>query len=450
MTDCKNFIFTHGLIIILLFSIPNIIPAQDIPSWQKLSNAPFVPGGRHEDGWFTDGQKGWIVNSKGEIWHTGDGGYSWVLQEKFAGTYLRCVTFADPLHGWAGSIGFASPADTIPLYQTVDGGQTWSVVENINGPKPPGLCGMWAYDSLHIYAAGRYQGPPYFLYTKDGGQTWVSQDMSDYATNLIDCYFFSPDSGYIIGQTGLYPDNSAIILFTPNGGSDWEVRFTSQIKKTHSWKISFIDPDTGYVSLQGYTDSVSYLRTVDHGRNWQELTFKTEREFSAQGICFINSQAGWIGPHPQSGRIRNIYQTVDSGISWQQVDFGRNINRFRMLSDTLGYAIGETVYKYTRENVSHLENKKSFDEPSNFILIDNYPNPFNAITNFRFSLPHTSDIEIKIYNIKGQLVDRIYRSHLSAGNHELYYEAAHLSSAVYMYIIDAGISSSTGKMILLK
>ncbi len=144
--------------LVLTILIPLFSEAQDAPYWQKLATAPVAPGGRHEDGWFTGVNKGWIVNLKGEIWHTPDAGFSWLLQEKFAGTYLRCVTFADSLHGWAGSIGIASPADTIPLYQTSDGGTSWSAVTTINGPKPPGLCGMWAVNISMPPAALR--GPP--------------------------------------------------------------------------------------------------------------------------------------------------------------------------------------------------------------------------------------------------------------------------------------------------
>ncbi len=275
--------------------------------------------------------------------------------------------------------------------------------------------------------------------------------MSRYATNLIDCYFFSPDSGIVVGQSGIWPENSALILMTPDGGQTWQPRYTSRVKKSHAWKICFTARDTGFVSVQGYSDSVTYLKTSDRGKTWQEFTFKTDRDFSAQGICFVNSATGWIGPHPQSGRTRNIYQTDDGGISWQEVTFGRNINRFRMLSDTLGYAVGETIYKYTRTNISHVDSDQKLPLAAKFNLHQNYPNPFNPTTNINYQLPITNYVDLSIYNLLGQKVATLISQQQEAGFHQLEWDATGLASGVYYYRLstDAGFIK-TRKLMLLR
>ena len=56
--------------------------------------------------------------------------------------------------------------------------------------------------------------------------------------------------------------------------------------------------------------------------------------------------------------------------------------------------------------------------PSDFILYQNYPNPFNPSTTFRFGLPERSDLEIRVYNSLGQVVEELFHGTLEAGYHE--------------------------------
>ena len=42
--------------------------------------------------------------------------------------------------------------------------------------------------------------------------------------------------------------------------------------------------------------------------------------------------------------------------------------------------------------------------PEVFALHNNYPNPFNPITNIRYDIPEVSDVRIDIYNINGHRV----------------------------------------------
>ena len=86
-----------------------------------------------------------------------------------------------------------------------------------------------------------------------------------------------------------------------------------------------------------------------------------------------------------------------------------------------------------------------------FHLFQNYPNPFNAITTLSFNLAKPAFTTIKIYNIRGQLVDMIKMSRLDTGYHYLRYNASTLSSGIYFYKIQAGNNFiQTKKMILIK
>ena len=93
-----------------------------------------------------------------------------------------------------------------------------------------------------------------------------------------------------------------------------------------------------------------------------------------------------------------------------------------------------------------------------FALNQNYPNPFSSSTTISFSLCHrgTENTEIKIYNIKGQLLKTLlpltnYHSPITCvvwdGKDE---NGKQLSSGIYLYRITAGDFTDTKKCVILK
>lgn len=89
--------------------------------------------------------------------------------------------------------------------------------------------------------------------------------------------------------------------------------------------------------------------------------------------------------------------------------------------------------------------------PGNFSLSQNYPNPFNPTTSIRFELPTTSNVTLKVYNVRGQLVEILVNNEqVSAGFKEVEFNATNLASGIYFYSIQAGDFKATKKMILIK
>ena len=77
--------------------------------WQP-TKAP-VASSRTDDIWFTDPKTGWAVNSNGQIVKTTDGFETYVEQLHDAEVYFRCIGFASPSIGWAGTLSpFCSSA----------------------------------------------------------------------------------------------------------------------------------------------------------------------------------------------------------------------------------------------------------------------------------------------------------------------------------------------------
>ena len=93
--------------------------------------------------------------------------------------------------------------------------------------------------------------------------------------------------------------------------------------------------------------------------------------------------------------------------------------------------------------------------PSNYTLDHNYPNPFNAETTIRFTMPLAGEATLKIYSPSGQLVSRLMHSELQAGSYEIKWDGRndrgeHVSSGTYIYKLQAGQFTASKQMTLLK
>ena len=123
------------------------------------------------------------------------------------------------------------------------------------------------------------------------------------------------------------------------------------------------------------------------------------------------------------------------------------------LADSLGESRGSGAVLIT----SVEQNENSFI-PQSEILLGNYPNPFNPYTIISFTIPYdltNSYVELKIYDINGELVNTLVNENLSAGNYLTKWHgddstSRKVSSGVYLYVLRAGERMVTKKMTLLK
>ncbi|MBN1782376.1 glycoside hydrolase family 88 protein [bacterium] len=92
--------------------------------------------------------------------------------------------------------------------------------------------------------------------------------------------------------------------------------------------------------------------------------------------------------------------------------------------------------------------KKSI--PRTWHLAQNFPNPFNPVTQINYQLPKSSFVCLSIYNVSGQLVDRLVNENKDAGFHSVIWNAADAGSGLYFYHISAGKYSEVKKCLVLK
>ncbi len=98
------------------------------------------------------------------------------------------------------------------------------------------------------------------------------------------------------------------------------------------------------------------------------------------------------------------------------------------------------------------------NNPINFtseISVNNYPNPFNPETNISFFLPESQDVELEIFNLKGQLVKSVYKGNLNIGVHNMIWKGNDnngnkASSGIYFYKLSTKVKTFYNKMIMLK
>ena len=88
--------------------------------------------------------------------------------------------------------------------------------------------------------------------------------------------------------------------------------------------------------------------------------------------------------------------------------------------------------------------------PTQFMLYDNYPNPFNPSTTIRYSIPEASFTTLIVYDALGNKVSSLVNETKSAGSFEVIFDATKLSSGIYYYTLQSGSITETKKMILTK
>jgi hypothetical protein len=90
------------------------------------------------------------------------------------------------------------------------------------------------------------------------------------------------------------------------------------------------------------------------------------------------------------------------------------------------------------------------DIPSEFALLSNYPNPFNASTLISYQLPTDTHVELEVYNISGQKVATLIDGQQEAGYRSVTWDASEVSSGVYLYKLAAGDYTEIKTMTLLR
>lgn len=401
----------------------------------RPTNAPAAK--RYDDIWFVTPDVGWAVNSSGHILHTTDGGLSWTEQfhvtaDENADVWLRCLGFANPSRGWAGTT-----SGEHRLYETKDGGNTWTPVTNLPPDAPDAVCGLSVVNESVVYASGtnypypKSGPPPRMMKTIDGGLSWQAWDMTEHASLLVDTYFTSPQNGWVVGgkaqpvtpgqkQCTKRPDRADIkpvVLATTDGGETWTNR-VADIEDQFwlgewGWKIFFLNDRIGFVSLESFCGG-AILKTEDGGHSWKRIPINDPKHnANLEGLGFVDADHGWVGGWGSASMLAgSSSETRDGGQTWSDIDWGKPntgefLNRFRFFGHpvTLGYASGDTVYKYSA-NISRPATQ-AVTAPQSVLFDNAEPAETRRPLRVQVSVPHASRFSINIFDRFGAHIRRL-------------------------------------------
>jgi hypothetical protein len=88
--------------------------------------------------------------------------------------------------------------------------------------------------------------------------------------------------------------------------------------------------------------------------------------------------------------------------------------------------------------------------PTGLVLLPNYPNPFNPTTQIRYEMPISGEVMLEVFTLTGQRVATLQNGMVSAGSHEVRFDAGNLANGIYLVRLQGAGFSQTQKITLLK
>jgi photosystem II stability/assembly factor-like uncharacterized protein len=285
--------------------------------------------------------------------------------------------------------------------------------------------------------------------TTNGGIDWTSQT-SGTTNDLSSVCFIDQDIGWAVGESG-------VILKTTDGGTNWILQSSGVTENLND--IRFTDLNSGFAVSQ----AGRILKTNDGGNNWiSQMPYPSVNLYD---ISFVDNNNGWVVGYDHGwGPGGVILRTSNSGTEWvpQSPGILNVLNSIHLIDVNNGYTAGSegVIWHTTNGGISFVEEELIDVIPTEFLLSQNFPNPFNPSTKIKYSIPQLSSVTIKVFDILGNDIETLVNEEKPAGTYEVEFNASLLSgsvsakggyaSGVYFYQLRADSFVDTKKMVLVK
>lgn len=90
------------------------------------------------------------------------------------------------------------------------------------------------------------------------------------------------------------------------------------------------------------------------------------------------------------------------------------------------------------------------EQATGFLLFQNFPNPFNPTTTIRYELSTTCNVVLKVFDILGKETLTLVQGEQTTGIHTITFSASRLAAGIYFYRLQAGASTETKKLVILR
>ena len=115
------------------------------------------------------------------------------------------------------------------------------------------------------------------------------------------------------------------------------------------------------------------------------------------------------------------------------------------------YPVRYPIWYATGSRPTSVADKTEKETPvTDYELVSNYPNPFNAETVIHYNVKEKGNIRISLFNSKGELVSRLVDETHNAGTFEVKWNATGMSSGLYFYQLESAYGICMGKCLLIK
>jgi photosystem II stability/assembly factor-like uncharacterized protein len=396
---------------------------------------------------FIDDNSGFVVGDSGIILHSTNAGAIWEQQTSGTTVHLNDVLFINESNGWI--VGGSWPGQGNILLHTTDAGVNWikQLVDTTLS-----LNSVFFLDENIGWIGGSIDTgdgySPVILKTIDGGTNWLLKFIDASYTLNNDVYFINADVGFAVGGSGNIMGSYGYIFRTTDGGETW----IEQIGAFCNYQsIEFVDEQNGIAVGWGggLRPGPGIYYTNDWGVNWH--IFNGDMSLM-NSVAYLAHDCAWVvgGVYWTEG---TILFSSNGGIDWtNQGVFSSGLNSVSFINSSTGWAVGDngTILHTTNGGVTFVEEEEIDEMPTEFLLSQNYPNPFNPSTKIKYSVPQSSQVQIKVFDVLGNEIATLLDEEKSIGTYELTWNASSLPSGVYFYQLRAGSYIETKKMLLLK
>jgi hypothetical protein len=165
--------------------------------------------------------------------------------------------------------------------------------------------------------------------------------------------------------------------------------------------------------------------------------------FNVTSADFVSiDTAGVRGPRKSDGSLSDVFfMHLASGS--QLIDAGTNVGLAFLGS-------GPDLGAFEFDPSTSVANS-SLSSPQTYLVLENYPNPFNPSTTLEFSVPKDGQATLKIFNVLGQDVAHLFSGRLHARQtYKARFEGTHFPSGIYFARLESGVGTLIRKLVLTK
>ncbi|MCG2760387.1 MAG: T9SS type A sorting domain-containing protein [Candidatus Delongbacteria bacterium] len=170
------------------------------------------------------------------------------------------------------------------------------------------------------------------------------------------------------------------------------------------------------------------IRSIDNGETWQNMLDLS----SHPGSMLINRDDEiFVGFDEYSAVLRSS----DNGETWDNISTG-----IQGADPICGMAISLDGYIYLATDAGvyrSVDSTTGIEDIENIVanveLHQNYPNPFNNETSIIFSISENAEIDLSMYNTKGELVKNLINERMEKAIHQVTFNAEDMNSGLYFY-----------------